>query len=171
MTRHSQSRPFERFFETEAAGGVLLLLSAAAALIAANSAWASEFNRFWSIPVTVGVSNHSLSLSLHQWIGDGLMAVFFLLMGLEIKREFVAGELSAADQAALPIAGAIGGMALPAAIYLLVNPGGIAARGCRMFLGQIDVSVRHRDRSSSPEPGDTACPRMNSRRSSHRPSA
>jgi NhaA family Na+:H+ antiporter len=115
--------------KTEAAGGVLLLLCAAAALVAANSSWASEYSRFWSILITVGISNHSLSLSLHQWIGDGLMAVFFVLMGLEIKREFIAGELSARGQATLPIAAAVGGMAVPAALYLLVNQGGIAARG------------------------------------------
>lgn len=127
--REEPPRAFQRFFQTEAAGGVLLLLSASAALIAANSAWADQYHRLWSILLTVGVMNHSLSLTLHAWINDGLMSVFFLLVGLEIKRELAAGEFSSPRQAALPIAGAIGGMVLPAAIYLLVNSSGVEARG------------------------------------------
>jgi NhaA family Na+:H+ antiporter len=122
-------RPFQRFFETEAAGGVLLLLSAGVALVATNSRWSGEYHRLWATPLGVGMANQWLSLSLHDWIADGLMTVFFLLMGLEIKREFVAGELSIAGQASLPIAGALGGMLMPAAIYLLVNHSGIEARG------------------------------------------
>src|SRR5262245_20781589 len=132
MTRDSSapvSRPFQRFFETEAAAGVLLFVSAAAALIIANSPWSAAYERLWSLPLSVGASTYSVSLTLHEWISDGLMTVFFLLVGLEVKREFVAGELSSASQAALPIAGAIGGMALPAAIYVLVNHGGPELRG------------------------------------------
>ncbi|HWK31829.1 MAG TPA: Na+/H+ antiporter NhaA [Terriglobales bacterium] len=132
MTRRSHAphpRPFQRFFQTEAAGSVLLLLSAFSALIAANSPWAGAYQRLWSIPLTIGIPNQSLSLMLHRWVSDGLMAVFFLHVGLEIKRELVAGELSSPRQAALPIAGAVGGMVLPAAIYLLVNHSGVEARG------------------------------------------
>jgi NhaA family Na+:H+ antiporter len=77
----------------------------------------------------VKISDHQLSLTLHGWINDGLMAMFFLLVGLEIKRELLAGELSSARQAALPIACAIGGMVVPAAIYLLFNFGGIGSHG------------------------------------------
>ena len=79
--------------------------------------------------LSIAGGGHALSLTLHQWINDGLMAVFFLLVGLEIKREALAGELASPRQAALPIAGAIGGMVVPASIYLLTNGGGMAARG------------------------------------------
>lgn len=125
----SRLHPFQRFFQTEAAGGVLLLLGAAAALVAANSVWAAPYERLWTVPIVVGVPNYSLSLTLHQWINDGLMAIFFLLVGLEIKRELLAGELASPRQAALPIAGAIGGMVLPAALYLSLAHEGVQVRG------------------------------------------
>jgi NhaA family Na+:H+ antiporter len=121
--------PFQEFFRTEAAGGAILLLSACAALVAANSAWAETYHQFWTTPVTLGFGGRSLPLSLHAWINDGLMAVFFLLVGLEIKREAIAGELTSPRQAALPIAAAVGGMAAPAAIYVLAAGGGMATRG------------------------------------------
>src|SRR5678816_2657208 len=84
---------------------------------------------FWATSITIGVGTHQLSLTLHQWINDGLMAIFFLLVGLEIKRESLVGELSSPRQAALPIAAAIGGIAMPAIIYLLVTRGGPESRG------------------------------------------
>jgi NhaA family Na+:H+ antiporter len=90
---------------------------------------ASAYNHLWEIPLTFGIVPHELSLSLHHWINDGLMAVFFLLVGLEIKRELLAGELSSAPQAALPIACAIGGMVVPALIYLIFNLRGPGAHG------------------------------------------
>ena len=121
--------PFQRFIQTESTGSILLLISATVALVFANSAWAGVYHRFWSIPFGVSIPDHALSLTLHEWINDGFMAVFFLLVGLEIKRQLGAGELSSPRQAALPIAGALGGMILPAGIYLLVNHGGAAARG------------------------------------------
>jgi Na+:H+ antiporter, NhaA family len=80
------------------AGGVLLLASAGAALAAANSPWAEAYHRLWATTVTVGAAGHDLSLTVHQWINDGL-AVFFLLVGLEVKRETFAGELSSPRQA------------------------------------------------------------------------
>ena len=83
----------------------------------------------WATPIVVGAGGQLFSLSLHQWINDGLMSVFFLLVGLEIKREALAGELASLRQAALPVAGAIGGMAVPAAIYFFTNGGGLEARG------------------------------------------
>ena len=124
-----RARPFQRFTQTEAAGGVLLLLSAALALALANSPWSGAYEHLWSAPVTVSLPNRELSLTLRAWMNDGLMAVFFLLVGLEIKRQLVAGELSSPRQAALPIAGALGGMILPAAIYLAINSSGPAVRG------------------------------------------
>src|SRR4051812_12679636 len=107
MPFRAQWRPFQRFFKTESAGGVLLLVSAAAALLAANSTWAEYYLQFWTIPLTISVAGRSLSLTLHEWTSDGLMAVFFLHVGLEIKRELIAGELSSPRHAALPIAAAI----------------------------------------------------------------
>src|SRR5262249_29427121 len=120
---------FQRFFRTENLGGVVLLAFGLAALAIANSPLAETYNHVCEIPLTLGIVDHQLSLSLHEWINDGLMAVFFLLVGLEIKRELLAGELSSARQAALPIACAIGGMIVPAAIYLILNFGGMGSRG------------------------------------------
>jgi Na+:H+ antiporter, NhaA family len=120
---------FQRFFRTETLGGVVLLAFGLGALIIANSPLAEAYNHLWEIPLMVKISDHQLSLTLHAWINDGLMAMFFLLVGLEIKRELLAGELSSARQAALPIACAIGGMVVPAAIYLLFNFGGIGSHG------------------------------------------
>jgi len=81
------------------------------------------------VTITIGPGDHALALTVHQWINDALMAVFFLLVGLEIKREALAGELASPRHAALPIAGAIGGMVVPAFIYVLTNGGGMASRG------------------------------------------
>src|SRR6516164_9021060 len=120
---------FQRFFRTETLGGLVLLGFGLAALAIANSPLSEAYNHLWEISLTVGIAPHELSLSLHEWINDGLMAVFFLLVGLEIKRELLAGELSSAQQAALPIACAIGGMVLPALIYLIFNLRGVGLHG------------------------------------------
>ena len=120
---------FQRFFRTETLGGLVLLGFGLAALAIANSPLSEAYNHLWEIPLTLGIVPHELSLSLHDWINDGLMAVFFLLVGLEIKRELLAGELSSARQAALPIACAIGGMVVPALIYLVFNLRGLGAHG------------------------------------------
>jgi NhaA family Na+:H+ antiporter len=121
--------PFQEFFRTEAAGGALLVACACAALVVANSGSAAAYHQLLATRIDIGAGGHALSLTLHQWINDGLMAVFFLLVGLEIKREALAGELASPRQAALPIAAAAGGMVVPACIYLLTNGGGIASRG------------------------------------------
>src|SRR5437763_13651519 len=120
---------FQRFFRTETAGGSVLLLFGIAALGLANSPLAASYAGVWRIPLAVGVADYSLSLTLHQWVNDGLMAVFFLLVGLEIKRELVVGELASMRKATLPIACAIGGMIIPAALYWIFNPIGFGARG------------------------------------------
>jgi Na+:H+ antiporter, NhaA family len=120
---------FQRFFRTETLGGLVLLGFGLAALVIANSPLSAGYNHLWEIPLTVGIAPHELSLSLHEWINDGLMAVFFLLVGLEIKRELLAGELSSPRQAALPIACAIGGMVVPALIYLVFNLRGVGVHG------------------------------------------
>ena len=120
---------FQRFFRTETLGGLILLGFGLAALTIANSPLSEAYNHLWEIPLALGIAPHQLSLNLHGWINDGLMAVFFLLVGLEIKRELLAGELSSPQQAALPIACAIGGMVVPALIYLAFNSRGPAAHG------------------------------------------
>ena len=120
---------FQRFFRTETVGGLVLLAFGLSALAIANSPLAGAYNHLWEMPLTLGIVPHELSLSLHDWVNDGLMAVFFLLVGLEIKRELLAGELSSARQAALPIACAIGGMVVPAGIYLIFNFGGSGSHG------------------------------------------
>src|ERR1043166_10189555 len=115
--KHVPLTIFQRFFRTETIGGLVLLAFGLAALAIANSPLAEIYNHLWEIPLTLGIVDHQLSLTLHEWINDGLMAVFFLLVGLEIKRELLAGELSSVQQATLPIACAIGGMVVPALIY------------------------------------------------------
>jgi Na+:H+ antiporter, NhaA family len=129
VVRKIQPTIFQRFFRTETAGGSVLLLFGIAALVLANSPLADAYARLWRVPLTVGIAEHSLSLTLHQWINDGLMAFFFLLVGLEIKREFIVGELASLRKASLPIASAIGGMIVPAAVYLMCNMRGFGARG------------------------------------------
>lgn len=129
MIRKVQPTIFQRFFRTETAGGSVLLLFAIAALVLANSPLAEAYERFWQIRLTAGIGEQSLSLTLHQWINDGLMAVFFLLVGLEIKRELLVGELASISKAALPIVCAVGGMIVPAAVYWIFNPNGLGARG------------------------------------------
>lgn len=121
--------PSQEFFRTEAAAGALLLVCAALALAVANSPWAHRYAALWAIPLAIDVGGHSLSLTLHGWINDGLMTLFFLLVGLEIKREILAGELASPRRAALPIAAAIGGMVVPAVLYVLSSGGGAAAAG------------------------------------------
>ena len=121
--------PFQEFFRTEAAGGALLVACACAALAVANSPWADAYDRLWATTIAIAGGGHTLSLTAHQWINDGLMAVFFLLVGLEIKREALAGELASPRHAALPVAAAIGGMLVPASVYFLTNGGGMESRG------------------------------------------
>src|SRR6266480_2652520 len=120
---------FQRFFRTETLGGLVLLGFGLAALAIANSPLSAAYNHLLEIPLTLGIVPHELSLSLHDWINDGLMAVFFLLVGLEIKRELLTGELCSVRQAALPIACAIGGMVVPSAIYLVFNFRGMGSHG------------------------------------------
>ena len=122
-------RPFQQFARTESAGGILLLFSAAVALVWANSPWADSYFHFWETKIVIGAEGFGLTQSLHHWINDGLMAVFFFVVGLEIKREMLVGELASLRQAALPIAGAIGGMVVPALIYFALNRDGAGSAG------------------------------------------
>lgn len=112
---------FREFLRFEAAGGIVLIIAAALALILANSALGGLYVKFLDIPLAIQVGALIIAKPLLLWINDGLMAVFFFLVGLEIKREFLEGGLSSASQFSLPAVAAVGGMVVPAAVYVLVN--------------------------------------------------
>ena len=118
----------ERFIRSETSGSVLLFAATIVALIWANSPWSASYFALWKLPLQLG-RRPLLSMDLHHWIDDGLMVLFFLAVGLEIKREIVKGELSSFRQAALPIVAALGGMILPAFIYFVLNRSGTGAAG------------------------------------------
>ncbi len=115
------SNSIENFLRTEAASGVILILCAAIAMFIANSSLSESYFSFLEIKIA--------GLSLLQWINDGLMTIFFFVVGMEIKKEILVGELSSSRKAALPIAAALGGMVVPAAVYLFFNPTGPGSRG------------------------------------------
>jgi NhaA family Na+:H+ antiporter len=123
------ARPFQEFARLEASGGILLIACTIVALAWANSPWAASYHDLWHTNLTFGFAGAQLSQPLHFWINDGLMAVFFLLVGLEIKRELLVGELASLQKAALPITAALGGMLVPAGIYSLFNSGGPGSAG------------------------------------------
>lgn len=121
--------PFQRFIHAQSTGGVLLLAATVVAMIWANSPWAESYETFWNLPVSLVVGSHALTEPLLEWINDGLMAMFFFVIGLEIKREILVGELASFRQAALPLTAALGGAMLPAALYLALNTTGPGAPG------------------------------------------
>src|ERR671915_1276604 len=121
--------PFQRFTRTESSSGLVLLACTAVALVWANSPWAGSYEHLWETELTLSLGPWSTRSTLHHLINDGLMVVFFFLVGLEIKREFLAGELASRQRAALPMVGALGGMVIPASIYALINAGGPGAAG------------------------------------------
>lgn len=121
--------PFQEFASAESAGGIVLLAATALALGWANSPWSDSYFHLWERSFSIGFENTALTMTLHHWINDGLMVVFFFLVGLEIKRELLVGELATRQQAALPVAAAIGGMIVPALIYSAINAGGPGASG------------------------------------------
>ncbi|MEH2513576.1 NhaA family Na+:H+ antiporter [Nitrobacteraceae bacterium AZCC 1564] len=110
-----------RFLHVEAVSGAALLVAAAAALIWANSSFAHSYHAFWNLPLTIGVGEHAFSRSLHFWVNDALMTIFFLVVGMEIRREIHEGALSRLDQAVLPLVAATGGVIVPALIYVSLN--------------------------------------------------
>lgn len=116
-------KSFKEFLKLESASGILLCIAAALACVAANSPLASYYEAFLHLQLTVTVNDFGLSKGLIHWINDGLMAIFFLLVGLEIKREVLEGELSSLSQAVLPVVAALGGVACPALIYTYFNGG------------------------------------------------
>jgi Na+:H+ antiporter, NhaA family len=118
----------ERFVHSETSGSILLFGATIIALIWANSPWRTSYVTLWKLPLQMGTRS-LFPMDLHHWIDDGLMVLFFLVVGLEIKRELAKGELSSFRQAALPIVAALGGMILPALLYLSLNHVGVGARG------------------------------------------
>lgn len=126
---HHIVNPLVQFLHVETAGGLALLLSTAFALAIANSPVRDTYQAFWDTPLNLQVGSNSLSHSLRDWINDGLMVIFFFVIGLEVKRELVLGELRDVRRAMLPIVAAIGGMIAPAGIYLALQYGQSGERG------------------------------------------
>jgi Na+:H+ antiporter, NhaA family len=117
------SKPFKWFFKLEAASGLVLLIAAIIALIISNSNFSELYFNTLEQYLFIGINNFGLKLSVHHWINDLLMAIFFFFVTLEIKREFIQGELSNLKKALLPIIGAVGGMLIPALVYVVINFG------------------------------------------------
>ena len=116
--------PLEDFIHRQTTSGILLMLCAVVALYIANSHWSEAYHHFLQTTFTIGIPGFALSKSIHHWINDGLMALFFFVVGLELKREILVGELADPKQAILPIVAAIGGMVVPVLIYISINPEG-----------------------------------------------
>ena len=125
----SLARPINRFLHVEASSGILLLVAAVVALVWANSPWSAAYRSLWTTELTIGIGGHNLTEDLRHWVNDGLMTLFFFVIGLEIKQELANGELRSAKSAAIPAAGALGGMVVPALLYLGLNLGGKGAAG------------------------------------------
>jgi Na+:H+ antiporter, NhaA family len=123
------ARPVREFLRIEAAGSLLLLLAAAAALVWANSPWASSYDTFWHTSIALDVGGFRIEETLQHWVNDALMVIFFFVVGLEIKYEIVSGDLRDPRTAALPIVAAVGGMLVPAGLYLLIAGGGDGSAG------------------------------------------
>ena len=121
--------PVRDFLSAETGGAVVLLAAVAVALLWANSPWSDSYESLWTTRLSITLGNGGVSLDLRHWINEGLMTLFFLVVGLEAKRELDTGELRERQRLAIPVAAALGGMALPVAIYLAINAGGSGAHG------------------------------------------
>jgi NhaA family Na+:H+ antiporter len=122
-------RPLQEFLAASTSSGYVLLVALAVALVSANSPWADAYDRLWHTPLVVRIGEVRIGTDLSFWIGDGLMTIFFLLVGMEIKREVTSGELRRPRAVALPVLAAVGGMIVPALLYLAVAGGGAGSRG------------------------------------------
>ena len=124
------ARPVLRFVDREVAGGILLLVATAVALVWVNTGWDDSYNALWHTEIELAVGTwHLPHMSLGHFVNDGFMALFFFVVGLEIKRELVTGDLRSVRAAALPVIGAMGGMVVPALFYVMLNTSGEASRG------------------------------------------
>lgn len=121
--------PMKDFINNSTTSGIILFSSAAIALILANSPWSDAYHNFWHNSFSIGFGDHVLTKSLHHWINDGLMAIFFFVVGLELKREIIGGELSNPKNAISPLVAAVGGMLFPALIYVFFNSSGVSLDG------------------------------------------
>jgi Na+:H+ antiporter, NhaA family len=121
--------PFERFLRRTTAGGIVLIATTVLALVLASALGDEALHHFWDQPLAISLDGKGPDLSLHDWVNDGLMAIFFLLVGLELKREVLVGELASLREAALPVIAAVGGMVVPALVYLAFNFGTPYAHG------------------------------------------
>ena len=113
--------PIKEFINKSSTSGIILFVSAFIAIVITNSPWSGAFENFWKLKFSIAFGDAYMSKDLHHWINDGLMAVFFFVVGLELKREMIAGELNEPKKALLPITAAIGGMIFPAIIYYIIN--------------------------------------------------
>jgi Na+/H+ antiporter NhaA len=127
--------PVREYVATENASAAILLVATVAAVVWANSPWSGSYERLWDTEVTLSVGSAELALDLRDWINDGLMAFFFFVVGLEIRREFDMGELRERRRVATPVLAAIGGMVVPAIIYLAINAGEPSVRGWGIAMG------------------------------------
>ncbi|MCK6212285.1 Na+/H+ antiporter NhaA [Georgenia sp. EYE_87] len=129
------SGPLRRFLATEAAGALLLVAATAVALAWANSPWSGAYEAVWATPVSLRIGDAALAMDLGHWINDGLMAVFFFVVGLEVRRDLAVGELTDRRRIVIPVVAGVGGMVVPALLYLLVAPAGEAAGGWGVVIG------------------------------------
>jgi Na+/H+ antiporter NhaA len=129
------SAPARRFLTTEAGGAVLLLAATVTALLWANSPWSSSYVALWDAEASLSLAGWELSMDLAHWVNDGLMALFFFVIGLEVRREFSVGALTDPRRAAIPVAAAAGGLVVPALLYLAIAPGGDALNGWGVVIG------------------------------------
>jgi NhaA family Na+:H+ antiporter len=151
-------RPLQEFLQTSTSSALLLFAAVVVALVWANAPWADTYERFWTTPVTFRLGSWVLAEDLRFWVNDGLMTIFFLLVGIEIKRELTTGELRSARAAVLPVVAAIGGMAFPALLYLAVVRGGEGSHGwgvpmatdIALALGVLALAARHAPPSLKP---------------------
>jgi len=121
--------PLEEFIARQTTSGILLMLCGIAAMIIANSDWNDAYHQLLETTLTIGVPGFDLSMSIHHWINDGVMALFFFVIGLELKREILVGELADLKQATFPVIAAVGGMVVPVLVYLSINMNGSAVNG------------------------------------------
>jgi Na+/H+ antiporter NhaA len=127
--------PRHAFIRTEAGSAGLLVAVSLVALLWANSPWSDAYTALWSEEISVRMGTHGITMDLHHWVNDGLMVVFFFVVGLEVRREFSVGELTERSRLTVPLVAGIGGMLVPAALYLLLNPGGEASAGWGIVIG------------------------------------
>ena len=121
--------PVSRFIHLEYTSGILLLFSVVIAIVWANSSFGDSYDHLWETDFAIAIGKYELNKPLHIWINDGLMAIFFFVIGLELKREFMDGELSTFKKAVMPMSAALGGMIGPAVIYTLINLNSAGAHG------------------------------------------